>query len=56
MNSNRLKGTVNQFKGAAKEAAGKVLGNPDLELEGREQKLTGQVQQAVGAVLDSLED
>ena len=56
MDSNRIKGTVNEIKGSLKEATGRMLRKPALVEEGREQKLDGQAQQAVGVAIDSLPD
>jgi uncharacterized protein YjbJ (UPF0337 family) len=43
-------------KGAVKEAAGKVAGDDKLEVEGRNQKAAGKVQNAVGGVKDAVRD
>jgi uncharacterized protein YjbJ (UPF0337 family) len=37
-------------KGKAKQAAGQVTNNPDLEAEGQAEKLTGKIQKKVGQV------
>ena len=44
------KGKFNKVKGKVKEAAGSLLGNPELEAEGKDQKHAGQIQEKVGQV------
>ena len=46
----RVKGTLREAKGAVKEKVGQVLNSPDLETEGKSEKLVGQVQQKVAKV------
>ena len=46
----RIKGTIREAKGAVKEKVGQVLNSPDLETEGKSEKLVGQVQQKVAKV------
>ncbi len=55
MNENRIVGAAKQVKGAIKQAAGKVSGNPDLEAEGRADKLEGTVQNAAGKLEDAID-
>jgi len=43
-------GKMHQVKGAVKEAVGKVVGNRDLETEGKLENLDGKVQEKVGEV------
>jgi uncharacterized protein YjbJ (UPF0337 family) len=54
MDKDRIKGTVEQAKGAVKEAAGKVAGDAKLEVEGRNQKAAGKVRGVKDAVRDAL--
>jgi uncharacterized protein YjbJ (UPF0337 family) len=56
MDKDRIKGSVEQAKGAVKEAAGKATGDAKLEAEGKSKKVTGTVQNAVGGLKDSLRD
>jgi len=42
-------------KGKAKQAAGQVTNNPNLEAEGQAEKLTGKIQKKVGQVEKVLE-
>ena len=46
----RIKGTIREAKGAVKEKLGAVVNSPDLETEGKSEKLAGQVQQKVAKV------
>ena len=56
MDKDRIKGTVEQAKGALKEAVGKAAGDGKLEIEGRNEKAAGKVENAVGGVKDALRD
>jgi uncharacterized protein YjbJ (UPF0337 family) len=56
MDKDRIKGSVEQAKGAVKEAVGKAAGDAKLEVEGRNEKAAGKVQNAVGGVKDALRD
>jgi uncharacterized protein YjbJ (UPF0337 family) len=46
----KIKGRVEQAKGAVKEKAGRVTGNPDLEDRGTAEKIKGTVRNKVGDV------
>ena len=54
MDKDRIKGSAQQAKGAVKEVAGKALGDPKLEAEGKVDKTAGKVQSAVGGLKDTL--
>jgi uncharacterized protein YjbJ (UPF0337 family) len=54
MDKDRIKGSAEQAKGAAKAAAGKVLGDSKLEAEGKADKAEGKIRNAVGGLKDSL--
>ena len=54
MDKDRIKGSAEQAKGAVKETAGKILGDKKLETEGKADKVTGKVQNAVGGLKDTL--
>ena len=56
MDQDRIKGSVEQATGAMKETVGKVAGDAKLEVEGRNEKAAGKVQNAVGGVKDALRD
>jgi uncharacterized protein YjbJ (UPF0337 family) len=44
----QLEGKLHEAKGEAKEKAGELTGNPDLEAEGRTEKIAGTVQKKLG--------
>jgi uncharacterized protein YjbJ (UPF0337 family) len=46
----KIKGRVEQAKGAVKEKAGRATGNPDLEDRGTAEKIKGTVRNKVGDV------
>ena len=52
--TDKIKGLANEAAGNAKQAAGKVVGNPNLEAEGIVQERKGEAQQAVGKVKDAV--
>jgi uncharacterized protein YjbJ (UPF0337 family) len=54
-NKDELVGTAHEVKGAVKEAAGKVLGNAQLEAEGHVEKVAGKIQHKVGEIKKVLE-
>jgi uncharacterized protein YjbJ (UPF0337 family) len=43
-------GKIHGVKGAVKEKVGKLTNNPDLEAEGKVEKLAGTVQKKIGQV------
>jgi uncharacterized protein YjbJ (UPF0337 family) len=47
---NQAKGKLHEMKGMAKEAAGRLTNDPDLEAEGKVEKAMGKVQKKVGQV------
>jgi uncharacterized protein YjbJ (UPF0337 family) len=56
MDKDRIAGSAKVVKGSMKEAAGKVLGDAKLEAEGKAEKATGKVQNAVGGLKDTVRD
>lgn len=44
----KAEGKMHQAKGSIKEATGKILGNRDLEAEGKVENLEGDIQEKVG--------
>ena len=48
--SDKLKGAAKQTSGKAKEIAGKVTGNPDLQDRGSAEVVEGKIQAKVGDV------
>jgi uncharacterized protein YjbJ (UPF0337 family) len=52
----RTNGIVDQAKGAAKEAWGKVTDNEDVEAEGKLDQATGRVKEGIADVKDAAND
>jgi uncharacterized protein YjbJ (UPF0337 family) len=43
-------GKTHEVKGAIKEAAGRVTGNPRVEADGQDEKIAGKVQKKIGQI------
>ena len=56
MNKDQVKGRVEEAKGSVKEVAGKAVGNPNLEAEGKVDQAAGKVQAGYGDAKDKLKD
>jgi uncharacterized protein YjbJ (UPF0337 family) len=56
MDKDRIKGMADQAKGAAKETAGKVLGDAKLQADGKADKTKGKIENAVGGLKDTVRD
>lgn len=54
MDNDRVKGAVDKAKGSVKEGAGKALGDSKLQAEGKGDKLSGKIQNAVGGIKDAI--
>jgi uncharacterized protein YjbJ (UPF0337 family) len=52
VNKDQVKGKGKEAVGSAREEAGRVTGNEDLEAKGAAQKTEGKVQHGVGTVKD----
>lgn len=48
--NDQLEGNLHQIKGKVKETAGKAVGNPNLESEGKVENLAGKIQKKVGQI------
>ncbi|MCX5823163.1 MAG: CsbD family protein [Deltaproteobacteria bacterium] len=46
----QAEGKFHKVKGKAKEVAGKLSDNPELEAEGTDEKIAGKVQEKIGQV------
>jgi uncharacterized protein YjbJ (UPF0337 family) len=44
----KTEGTFHEVKGKAKQMAGKLTDNPELEAEGTDEKIAGKVQEKIG--------
>ena len=51
----KIEGKFHELKGKAKQKAGQVAGNPNVESEGQAEKLAGKVQKKVGQIESVLE-
>jgi uncharacterized protein YjbJ (UPF0337 family) len=56
MDKDRIKGSLDQTKGAIKETAGKVTGDTKLKGEGQAERLKGKIESAVGGAKDAVRD
>lgn len=56
VDQNRIDGAIDQAKGAIKEGAGKLVGDPKLRAEGQADKAVGRVESAVGGAADAARD
>lgn len=56
MDKDRIEGSIEQAKGKAKEAAGKVTGDTKLQGQGKAQQAAGKVQNAVGGAKDAVKE
>lgn len=54
VNKDQIKGRAKEVKGNIKEAAGKVVGNDNLKIEGRIDKAAGKAQGAYGDLKDAV--
>ncbi len=43
-------GKIHQVKGKVKETVGKIVGNPDLEIEGQVENAKGKIQEKIGEI------
>jgi uncharacterized protein YjbJ (UPF0337 family) len=53
INKDQVQGRIDQLKGKIKEATGKAVGNPALEVEGYVEKNLGKVQAKVGDIREA---
>lgn len=51
----QIKGKLHEVKGAIKETTGHIIGNPNLEAEGKVEKLAGKLQTKAGQIEQVLE-
>jgi uncharacterized protein YjbJ (UPF0337 family) len=54
MDKEHVKGTADKAKGAIKDTAGKVMGDKELQSEGKMDKAKGDVHKAAGDVKDAV--
>jgi uncharacterized protein YjbJ (UPF0337 family) len=56
INKDQVEGRAREVSGTVKEAVGKAVGNPKLEIKGKVEKATGAVQAGVGDVVKNVGD
>jgi uncharacterized protein YjbJ (UPF0337 family) len=56
MDSNRLKGTIDEVVGIAKQKTGELTGNSQLQVEGIAQQFKGKVEGAWGKAKDAFRE
>ena len=54
MNNNRVKGTLDEVVGIAKQKTGELTGNAQLQIEGIAQQVKGKVESAWGQAKDAV--
>jgi uncharacterized protein YjbJ (UPF0337 family) len=56
MDNNRVKGTIDEVMGIAKQQTGKLTGNTQLQIEGVAQRVKGKVENAWGQAKDAVRE
>ena len=56
VDENRVKGALDQAKGAVKDTVGKVTGDTKLQAEGKADKAAGKVESTAGGIADAARD
>jgi len=54
MDKDQIKGAVDQAKGTVKEVVGKSIGDKKMQAEGTVEKLTGNLERAVGDAKETI--
>ena len=54
MDKDRIAGSAKEIKGAVKQVVGKAVGDAKLQSEGKDDKIEGKVQNAIGGLKDAL--
>ena len=54
VDKDRVEGSGKKIKGDIKEKAGEVLGDEKMKDEGKADKVTGKIQNAIGGVKDAI--
>jgi uncharacterized protein YjbJ (UPF0337 family) len=53
--TDQIQGSLHELKGEAKKKAGQLTNNPNLEADGKDEKLAGKIQKKVGQIEKVLE-
>ena len=56
MDENRIKGTINEILGSAKQKVGELTGNSHLQVEGIVQQVKGDLENALGHAKDAVRE
>jgi uncharacterized protein YjbJ (UPF0337 family) len=56
MDHNRVKGTIDEVVGIAKQKTGELTGNTQMQIEGIAQQVKGKVESAWGQAKDAVRD
>jgi uncharacterized protein YjbJ (UPF0337 family) len=56
MEKEHIKGTAEKAKGAMKDATGKVLGDKEMQTEGKMDKAKGEAEKTVGDAKDAVKE
>jgi uncharacterized protein YjbJ (UPF0337 family) len=56
VNHDRVKGTIDEVMGSAKQKAGELTGNTRLQVEGMAQQIKGKTENALGKTKDAVCD
>jgi uncharacterized protein YjbJ (UPF0337 family) len=56
VDKDRIAGAAKEIKGSIKETIGKAVGDAKLETDGRADKISGRVQNAIGGLKDALKE
>ena len=54
MNKDRVKGTIDEVVGSAKQTAGKLVGNKPLQFKGAAQQMKGKLENTLGKTKDAV--
>ena len=54
MDKEHIKGAADKAKGAVKDAAGKLMGDKELQAQGKMDKAKGEAREALGDVKDAV--
>jgi uncharacterized protein YjbJ (UPF0337 family) len=56
MNTDHVKGTIDEVVGSAKQKAGELIGNPSLQIKGLAQNAKGKIENALGKIEDASDE
>ena len=56
MNKDQVSGRIEEAKGKVKEVTGELLDDPEMEVEGTVQKITGKTRAGFGNLKEDLKD